>query len=70
MFVTERRGFATGLGHAANRLGAAAVPSLLLPLLLSAGALALFSLIAGTLLLSAGLVFFVGPRNLAGHALN
>jgi putative MFS transporter len=70
MFVTERRGFATGVGHAANRLGAAAVPSLLLPLLLSAGALALFSLIAGTLLLSAALVFIVGPRNLAGHALH
>jgi MFS transporter, putative metabolite:H+ symporter len=69
MFVTERRGFATGLGHAANRLGAAAVPSLLLPLLLSAGAIALFSLIAGTLLLSAALVFIAGPRNLAGHAL-
>lgn len=69
MFVTERRGFATGVGHAANRLGAAAVPSLLLPLLLSAGAIALFSLIAGTLLLSAALVFIAGPRNLAGHAL-
>jgi putative MFS transporter len=70
MFVTERRGFATGVGHAANRIGAAAVPILLLPLLMTFGAMALFLLIAATLLLSAALVFLVGPRDLAGHALN
>jgi MFS transporter, putative metabolite:H+ symporter len=70
MFVTERRGFASGIGHAANRIGAAAVPILLLPLLMTSGAMALFLLIAATLLLSAALVFLVGPRNLAGHALN
>lgn len=69
MFITEVRGFAAGAGYSANRVGAAMVPLVLLPLLLATNPTVMFGLIAATLLLSVVLVLRFGPRGVAGHAL-
>jgi putative MFS transporter len=69
MFVTEVRGLASGAAFAANRVGAMLVPIALLPLLLETNATVMFGLIAATLIASALLVWFFGPRDLAGRAL-
>jgi putative MFS transporter len=69
MFGTARRGFATGLGYAAFRAVAALVPLLLLPLLLSHGAVPAFAVMAGAMVVSAALVLVFGPRGTAGRIL-
>jgi putative MFS transporter len=63
MFPTLRRGTAQGLGQATNRLGAAAVPLVLLPLLRATDPLTLFAVIGGTLVVSIVLVGRFGPRS-------
>jgi putative MFS transporter len=68
LFTTDRRAQGTSWGWASNRVGSALVPLALLPLLTSQGPLAMFIVIAGTLLGFIALVALFGPRGEAGRA--
>ena len=62
LFTTERRGQGTAWGWASTRVGAALVPLALLPLLKAQGPLAMFVVIAGTLIAFVAVVLVFGPR--------
>ena len=67
MFPTAQRAGAVSWSWAANRVGSALVPLALLPLLHTAGPLAMFVVIAGTLGLFVALLLFFGPKGQAGR---
>jgi putative MFS transporter len=62
IFPDTVRGRAVGGGYTCNRLGAFMAPTLLLPLLHSAGEAVLFSIFFTAMVVSAGLIFFLAPR--------
>jgi MFS transporter, putative metabolite:H+ symporter len=64
LFPTHRRAFATSAGWAVNRTASVLVPLALLPLLKSEGSLAMFGVMAGTLLASITILAFA-PLGLA-----
>ncbi|MBI1172411.1 MFS transporter [bacterium] len=68
MFTTDRRAQGASWGWAANRFGSALVPLALLPLLHAQGPLAMFGVIAVTLLAFVAVVLAFGPRGGAGRA--
>jgi len=68
-FPTRIRAAVSSTAWAINRVVSALVPLGLLPLLKSAGALTMFSVIAVALVVSAALVSIFGPRGLTGRAL-
>src|SRR5262249_14112324 len=65
LFPTAMRASVSSTTWAVNRVASALVPLALLPLLRSAGALAMFSVIAAALVLSIMLLAAFGPRGLA-----
>lgn len=69
-FPTRIRAVVSSTAWAINRVVSALVPLALLPLLKSAGALTMFSVIAVALVLSAALVSIFGPRGITGRALH
>jgi MFS transporter, putative metabolite:H+ symporter len=68
LFTTDRRAQGASWGWASNRFGSALVPLALLPLLHAQGPLAMFIVIAGTLLAFIAVVAIFGPRGEAGRA--
>ncbi len=66
LFTTDRRAQGTSWGWASNRIGAALVPLALLPLLQHQGPLAMFAVIAGTLIAFIAVVVVFGPRGEGG----
>jgi putative MFS transporter len=68
-FPTRLRAVVSSSTWAVNRVAAALVPLALLPVLKSAGALAMFSVIAGALVVSIVLVLVFGPRGLTREPL-
>jgi len=70
LFPTALRGRATSSAWTVNRAGASIVPLALLPLLHSAGANAVFGVIAAALVTIVGLVAVFGPRGRAGRPVN
>lgn len=68
LFTTDRRAQGASWGWASNRFGSALVPLALLPLLHAQGPLAMFIVIAGTLLAFVAVVAIFGPRGEAGRA--
>jgi putative MFS transporter len=70
MVPIVRRGRTTSLAWTANRVGSALTPLALLPVLRSAGPVAMFAVIALTLILFIGLVVVWGPLGRAGRRLN
>ena len=70
MFTTDRRAQGASWGWAANRFAAALVPLALLPLLHAQGPLAMFVVIAGTLVAFVAVVAVFGPRGEAGRAVS
>lgn len=68
-FPTDLRAAVSSTTWAVNRIAAALAPLALLPLLKSAGALAMFAVIAGALLTSLAVVLAFGPRGLTREAL-
>lgn len=68
LFTTERRAQGTSWGWASSRVGAALVPLALLPFLKAQGPLAMFVVIAGTLLAFVAFVLIFGPRGKAGRS--
>jgi putative MFS transporter len=70
MFPTAQRAGAVSWSWAANRVGSALVPLLLLPLLHGAGAVAMFAVIATTLAGFVTLLLLVGPKGQAGRAVD
>jgi putative MFS transporter len=69
-FPTRIRAVVSSTAWAINRVVSALVPLGLLPLLKSAGALTMFSVIAIALVTSAALVSLFGPRGITGRALH
>jgi len=67
LFPTSLRASASASAWAVNRVASASVPLALLPLLKSAGAIAMFTVVAAALLASIALVAIFGPRGLAGR---
>ena len=67
MFTTDRRAQGASWGWAANRFASALVPLALLPLLHAQGPLAMFVVIAGTLMAFVTVVAMFGPRGEAGR---
>ncbi len=68
LFTTDRRAQGASWGWASNRFASALVPLALLPLLHAQGPLAMFVVIAGTLLAFVAVVAIFGPRGQAGRA--
>lgn len=68
LFTTDRRAQGASWGWASNRFASALVPLALLPLLHAQGPLAMFIVIAGTLLAFVAVVAIFGPRGEAGRA--
>jgi putative MFS transporter len=68
-FPTRVRAVVSSTAWAVNRITSALVPLALLPLLRTSGALAMFSVIAAVLVLSATLLSAFGPRGLTGKSL-
>jgi putative MFS transporter len=68
LFTTDRRAQGASWGWASNRFASALVPLALLPLLHAQGPLAMFIVIAGTLLAFVTVVAIFGPRGEAGRA--
>jgi putative MFS transporter len=68
LFTTDRRAQGASWGWASNRFASALVPLALLPLLHAQGPLAMFIVIAGTLLAFVVVVALFGPRGEAGRA--
>jgi len=68
-FPTELRAAVSSTTWAVNRIAAALAPLALLPLLKSAGVLAMFAVIAGVLLTGVVVVLAFGPRGLSREAL-
>lgn len=68
LFSTDRRAQGTSWGWASSRVGAALVPLILLPFLKAEGPLAMFAVIAGTLLAFVAVVLLFGPRGAAGRS--
>lgn len=68
LFTTDRRAQGASWGWASNRFGSALVPLALLPLLHAQGPLAMFIVIAGTLLAFVAVVAIFGSRGEAGRA--
>jgi putative MFS transporter len=68
LFTTDRRAQGASWGWASNRFASALVPLTLLPLLHAQGPLAMFTVIAGTLLAFVAVVAVFGPRGQAGRA--
>jgi len=68
LFTTDRRAQGASWGWASNRFASALVPLALLPLLHAQGPLAMFIVIAGTLLAFVVVVAIFGPRGEAGRA--
>lgn len=68
LFTTDRRAQGASWGWASNRFASALVPVALLPLLHAQGPLAMFVVIAGTLLAFVAVVVRFGPRGEAGRA--
>lgn len=68
LFTTDRRAQGASWGWASNRFASALVPLALLPLLHAQGPLAMFVVIAGTLLAFVAVVAIFGPRGEAGRA--
>lgn len=69
MVPNTRRGMTTSFAWTANRIGSALTPLVLLPVLQSHGAYAMFAVIAATLVLFIGLILFYGPPGHAGRQL-
>jgi putative MFS transporter len=69
LFTTERRAQGTSWGWASTRVGAALVPLALLPLLRAQGPLAMFVVIAGTLIAFIAVIVAFGPRGRAGRSI-
>jgi putative MFS transporter len=69
MFTTDRRAQGASWGWASNRFASALVPLALLPLLHAQGPLAMFVVIAATLLAFVAVVAIFGPRGEAGRAI-
>jgi putative MFS transporter len=69
MVPNSRRGMTTSFAWSANRIGSALTPLVLLPVLQLHGAYAMFTVIAGTLVLFIGLVLGWGPPGRAGRQL-
>lgn len=67
LFTTDRRAQGTSWGWASTRVGSALVPLALLPLLKAQGPLAMFVVIAGTLLVFVAVILAFGPRGNAGR---
>ena len=70
LFTTDRRAQGASWGWASNRFASALVPLALLPLLHAQGPLAMFIVIAGTLLAFVVVVALFGPRGAAGRAVS
>jgi putative MFS transporter len=70
LFTTDRRAQGASWGWASNRFASALVPLALLPLLHAQGPLAMFIVIAGTLLAFVVVVAIFGPRGSAGRAVS
>lgn len=70
LFTTDRRAQGASWGWASNRFASALVPLALLPLLHAQGPLAMFIVIAGTLLAFVAVVAIFGPRGEAGRAVS
>lgn len=68
LFTTDRRAQGASWGWASNRFASALVPLALLPLLHAQGPLAMFIVIAGTLVAFVAVVAIFGPRGKAGLA--
>jgi putative MFS transporter len=68
-FPTRVRALVSSTAWAVNRFTSAVVPLALLPVLKSAGALVMFSVIAAALVTSALLISIFGPRGLTGRSL-
>lgn len=62
IFPTSIRGTAVGWTYSLSRLTSAALPFILLPVLYSVGATAMFSVVTAALLVAAGVVLTIGPR--------
>lgn len=69
MFTTDRRAQGASWGWASNRFASALVPLALLPLLHAQGPLAMFVVIAATLLAFVAIVAIFGPRGEAGRVI-
>jgi putative MFS transporter len=69
LFTTDRRAQGTSWGWASTRVGAALVPLALLPLLKAQGPLAMFVVIAGTLIAFIAVIMVFGPRGQAGRTI-
>jgi MFS transporter, putative metabolite:H+ symporter len=67
LFPTSRRSSATSLAWTANRVAAALIPFILLPLLRQRGSLAMGAVIVVALLAAAALVYGLAPRQLPGQ---
>lgn len=67
LFTTDRRAQGTSWGWASTRVGSALVPLALLPLLKAQGSLAMFVVIAGTLIAFVAVILVFGPRGNAGR---
>ena len=68
LFTTDRRAQGTSWGWASTRVGSALVPLALLPLLKAQGPLAMFIVIAGTLVAFIAVIMVFGPRGQAGRS--
>ncbi|MEP9349541.1 MFS transporter [Xanthobacter sp. KR7-225] len=69
LFPTDQRAGAISCGWAANRVGSALVPIVLLPILDGSGPAVMFAVIAATLVALAVLVAMRGPLGRSGRAL-
>jgi putative MFS transporter len=69
LFPTRLRASVSSTTWGINRVASVLVPLVLLPLLKTAGALAMFGVIAAALLASITLVLTFGPRGITGRAL-
>ena len=67
LFTTDRRAQGTSWGWASTRVGSALVPLALLPLLKAQGPLAMFLVIAGTLIAFVAIILVFGQRGKAGR---
>ena len=67
LFTTDRRAQGTSWGWASTRVGSALVPLALLPLLKAQGSLAMFVVIAATLVAFVAVILLFGPRGNAGR---